>query len=59
VTDIVDLAVTKLGDGLWALKELVIVEGSGYLVREAKDFFVPFDIIGSGAGVRSHREQCR
>ncbi len=39
-TDIVDLAVAELGDDLWTLKELVVVEGGGYLVREAKDVSV-------------------
>jgi len=58
-TDIVDLAVAELGDGLWTLKELVVVEGGGYLVREAKDFSVPFDKIGLGVGVLSHRERCQ
>ena len=60
-TDTVDLAVAELGDGRCVLKELVVVEGSGYLVREAKDLSVPFDKAGSRAitndvdGVRSMR----
>ena len=58
-TDTIDLTVAKLGDGLCVLKELVLVEGGGYLVREAKDLSVPFDKVGSGVGVSSHREQCR
>jgi len=36
-TDTGNLAVAKLGDGRCVLKELVVVEGGGYLVREAKD----------------------
>ena len=54
-TDTVDLAVAKLGNGQCVLKKLVIVEGGGYLVREAKDLFLPFDKVGSGVGVWSHR----
>jgi hypothetical protein len=42
-TDIVDLAVAELGDGISVLKKLVVVKGGGYLVREAKDVSVPFD----------------
>jgi len=59
VTDIVDLAVAELGDGLSVLKKLVVIKGGGYLVREAKDVSVPFDKMGSGVGVSSHRERCR
>ncbi len=54
-TDTVDLAVAELGNGRCVLKKLVVVEGVGYLVREAKDLFVPFDKVGSGVGVSSHR----
>ena len=39
--------------------KLVVVEGGDYLVREAKDLFVPFDKIGSGLGVSSHRGRRR
>ena len=53
-TDTVDLAVAKLGNGQCVFKELVVVEGGGYLVGEAKDLLVPFDKVGSGAGVSSH-----
>ena len=59
MTDTVDLAVAELGDGRCVLKELVVIEGGGYLVREAKDLSVPFDKVGSGVGVSSHCEQCR
>jgi len=31
-TDIVDLAVAELSDGLSVLKKLVVIEGGGYLV---------------------------
>jgi hypothetical protein len=58
-TDTVDLAVTELGDGRCVLKELVVIEGGGYPVREAKDISVPFDKVGLGVAVSSHREQCR
>ena len=54
-TDIVDLAVAELGDGLSVLKKLVVVKGGSYLVREAKDVSVPFDKVGSVVGVSSHR----
>ncbi len=58
-TDIVDLVVAEFGNGLSVLKKLVVIEGGGYLVQEAKDFSVPFDKMGSGVSVSSHRKQCR
>jgi hypothetical protein len=53
-TDTVDLTVAELGNGRCVLKKLVVVDGGCYLVREAKDLFVPFDKVGSGVGVSSH-----
>jgi len=41
------------------LKELVVVEGGGYLVREAKNLSIKFDKVGSVVGVSSHRGRCR
>ena len=58
-TDIVDLAVAELSDGLSVLKKLVVIEGGGYLVREAKDLSVPFDKVGSVVDVSCHCKQCR
>jgi hypothetical protein len=58
-TDIVDLAVAELGDGLSVLKKLVVKEGGGYLVREAKDISKPFNKMGSIVCVPGHRERCR
>ena len=54
VTDTVYLAVAELGDGRCVPKELVVVEGGGYLVREAKNLFIKFDKVGSVVGVSSH-----
>ena len=54
MTDTVDLAVAKLGNGRCVFKELVVVEGDGYLVGEAKDIFVPFDKVGLGVRVSNH-----
>jgi hypothetical protein len=36
-TNIVDIAIAKLGDGRSVPKELVVVKGGGYLLREAKN----------------------
>jgi hypothetical protein len=58
-TDTVDFAVTELGNGLSALEKLVVIEGSGNLIRETKDVSVSFHKIGSGVGVSSHHEQCQ
>jgi len=58
-TDTVDLAVAELGDGRCVLKELVVIEGGGYLVREAKKRSVPFDKVGSVDVVRSMRIELR
>ena len=57
-TDTVDLAVAKLGDGRCVLKELVVKEGNGYLVREANNLSIKFDKVGSVVGVLSHRGRC-
>ena len=58
-TDTVDLTVAKLGDGRCVLKELVVVEGGGYLVREAKNLSIKFDKVGSVVGVSSHCGRCQ
>ncbi len=39
---VVDGLVAQLGEGRFVFQELVVVKGSGDLVAEAKDFFVPF-----------------
>ena len=57
-TDTVDLAVAELGNCPCVLKELLVVEGDGYLVREAKDLFVLFDKVGLAVGVSSHLKRC-
>ena len=58
IAHVIKAELAELGDGRCVLKELVIVEGGGYLVREAKDLSVSFDKVGSGVGVSSHRKRC-
>ncbi len=53
-TNTVDLAVAELGDGRCVFKELVVIEGGGYTVREAKDISVPCDKVGSSVGGLRH-----
>jgi len=53
-TNTVDFAVPELGNGRCVLKELVVIEGGGYAVREAKDISVPCDKVGSSVGIARH-----
>jgi hypothetical protein len=53
-TNIVDIAIAKLGDGRSVFKELVVVKGGGYLLREAKGILEEQDEVGSGVGVSRH-----
>jgi hypothetical protein len=53
-TNIANLAIAKLGDGLSVFKELVVVKGGDYHGGEPKDSLVEQDEVGFSVGVSSH-----
>ena len=41
--DVVNFAVTHLGEGILVTQELFVIKGFGYRVSEAEDILIPFN----------------